>query len=134
MTGAARTLFVKNPKAQGFDVIIRTEPGGINWPAWFDIHAFNPYVAHGLYWVAMSCRKWHLVWIVNFALHVELAKLWRHTDLIHARRLTMTLVSTTSHCSKRDYYYYFYYYVACAWFSQGPLLLTWFNFNPSMDN
>ena len=26
----------------------------------------------------MSCREWRLVWSANFALHAELAKLWRH--------------------------------------------------------
>ena len=74
----------------------------INWTAGFDIHPFNPYVTHGLCLVPMSCREWRLVWSVNFALHAELAKVWRHNDLIYAQRLTMTLVPTASHCSKRD--------------------------------
>ena len=43
----------------------------------------------GLCLVPMSCRKWRLVWSVNFALHTEL---WRHDDLIYVRRLTMPLM------------------------------------------
>ena len=74
----------------------------IKWTAGFDIHAFNPYITHGLCLVPMSCREWRLVWSVNFALPAELARLWRHNDLIYAQRLTMTLVSTTSRCSKRN--------------------------------
>ena len=65
---------------------------GINCPAEFDMHAFNPYVTHGLCFVPMSFREWRWVWSVNFALHAELAKLLRHNDLIYARRLKMTLV------------------------------------------
>ena len=54
----------------------------------------------------MTCRlfvaKWRLVWSVNFALYAEPAKLWRHNNLILARHLTITLVSTTFYCSKAD--------------------------------
>ena len=50
----------------------------------------------------MSCREQRLVWSVNFALQAVLATLWRQHDLIYTRRLTMTHVSTTSHCSKRE--------------------------------
>ena len=59
-----------------------------------------PYVTHGLCLFPMSCRTLCLVWSVNCALY---AKLWRHNDLIYARHLimTMTLESTTFHCSKR---------------------------------
>ena len=42
-----------------------------------------------------------LPWMTfGLALQAELAKLWRHNDLIYARRLIMMLLSTTSHCSK----------------------------------
>ena len=58
---------------------------GINWPAGFDICAFP-----------MSCRKWRLVWSINFA---GPAKLWRHHDLIYARQWTISS-STTFHFSK----------------------------------
>ena len=40
---------------------------GINWPAGFDIHAFNSYVTHGLCLVSMSCRKWRMVSSVTTA-------------------------------------------------------------------
>ena len=74
---------------------------GINWPAGFDICAFNPCVPHSLCLVPMSCCKWRLVWSVNFSLHAQPAKLWRHNNLIYAHHLTIMLVSTPFHCSKR---------------------------------
>ena len=74
----------------------------INWPAGIDIQVFNPFVTHGLCLVPMGCREWRLVLSVNLVLHAATAQLWRHNNLIFAHLLTMMLVSTTSHCSKRD--------------------------------
>ena len=74
----------------------------INWPAGCDICAFKPCVPHGRFLVPMSCCKCRLVWGVNFAVHAKLAKLWSHTDLIYTHHLTITHVSTTFYCSKRD--------------------------------
>ena len=48
----------------------------------------------------MGRRKWRLVWSVNFALHAEPTKLWRHNDLIYAQRLWQQLSVVPSETSQ----------------------------------
>ena len=79
---------------------------GIKFGAWTYllglISVLSIRVRHMVYCLVLSsCCKWRLVWGVNFALHAKPAKLWCHNDLIYARRLIITFVSTTFHCSKR---------------------------------
>ena len=73
----------------------------IYWALSLPPYLNNCYCTDGIK-LATICRKWCLFFSVNIALHAELAKLWRHNDIIFVRYLTMTLVPTTSHRPKRD--------------------------------
>ena len=72
----------------GFDVIIRPAPEQTGHYSHFNT-------------VIIPILTWNSQIRDISSKFVPQAKLWRHNDLIYARRLTMTLVSTTSHCSKR---------------------------------